>query len=110
MCLRIYLIQISIAAGKTAANKNPDRKPEDPKRNTAGSFAALSAISPTIHGPVAAPKSPEAASTANIEVPASGKRSAARTRLPGHNRLTPNPLSAHAASDSAGTSENTTTT
>ena len=57
---------------------------------------AKSVIAPVIAGPAAAPRSPAAASKANIDAPAKGNFSDATTNIPGHNKLTKIPHTAQA--------------
>lgn len=66
-----------------------------------GTFIALSEITPMAHGPREAPMSPPAARNANSQVPASGKRSADKTRVPGQSRLTAMPQTAQAINERA---------
>ena len=66
------------------------------------SSVVLFATMPIVHGPIEQPKSPHSASRLNISVPPAGKWRAAIEYVPGHERLTLNPQSAHAISERAG--------
>ena len=100
-----------MVAGKMTANKNPTRSPGLPDTGICAACmiaGVLSAVSPTSQGPSDAPISPAEARMANMDVPASGNLRVAMTMVPGHSRLTPKPLNAHAASERAGKGEKTT--
>ena len=80
--------------GKHTANKMPDFKfpPKNPE------------IVPTSVGPLAQPRSPAKANSANIAV-LPGSVLAARLNVPGQNRPTDNPHRPHPISESAGIGE-----